>query len=494
MKKSFKYEEYNIKSIEDTLPFFTTFFDVSNMQRKDVESVISKKLMRFLEIGFDIDKVQMTFMKSYHFTRNQNNINKVLFEKIELKKHDTKNALDKAISVYLNLKTTTNENGIINVESFQILVRDEAENKVFPPHLKSSGVNNIVSLVIVLEFLKYLIDKFPERNYKNLNFLFAIDEPELYLHPKIQKNLINYIYQSSLDHESIFFLLASHSPYIVHQNVIESTYVLEYEVNEGTTATKLIDLVQNKQDKFNILGPIEDSLGLSFNEFLHPIVFVEGKEEFDLFKNISKIYKYTNSIHSLNGKGKFTPIALLLKKFKKENPNFSVFLDADFSFNDDFKAVENAAKLLIELSENLFFIGKKIYTYEEYVSLTKKNECLEDFIIHNILNDKKYTFLSENTHQIWNKYFTLTLTIPSTIHNFSQVINIMRSTLKTKKKNETQYLEETILKDKKFIDKNLKDIFVFIETELKECIKNHLLESVDFNKFEQEILKFISKS
>lgn len=495
ISKSFEsFKNKNINTIEDTIPFFTTRFDISNMQKKNVEESISTKLMKFLEIGFDIENEQNDIYEVLSFLPEiKNNINKILFENIELKKYDKKNALDKAISVYLNLQTNTNDNGIIKVSSFQILIRDEAENKVFPPHLKSSGVNNIVSIVIVLEFLKYLIEKYPDRNYKKLNFLFTIDEPELYLHPKIQKNLINYIYQSSINLESIFFLLATHSPYIVHQNVIESTYVLEYEVNEGTTATKLIDLVHKQQGKYNILGPIEDSLGLSFNEFLHPIIFIEGKEELELFRNISRIYKHTNSIHSLNGKGKFTPIALLLKKFKKENPNFFVFLDADFSFKDDFKAVENATKLLVELSENLFFIGKKIYTYEEYESLAKKNECLEDFIIHNILNDKKYVFLFENTQRIWDKYFILTLAIPSPIHNFSQVINIMRSTLKSKKKYGTQYLEETILKDKKFIEKNIKDIFVFVETEIKECIKNHLLENTKFKKFEEAIIKVLIK-
>lgn len=495
ISKSFEnYKDQNINSIEESVPFFTTRFDISDMQKKDVEKKINTKLMKFLEIGFDIENVQNDIFDVLSFLPEiKNNINKVLFEKIELKKYDSENNLDKAISVYLNLQTKTNEKGIIDAEAFQILIRDEAENRIFPPHLKSSGVNNIVSIVIVLEFLKYLIEKFPERNYKNLNFLFAIDEPELYLHPKIQKNLINYIHQSSLDVESIFFLLATHSPYIVHPNVIESTYVLEYEVNKGTTATKLIDLVHKNQDKFNILGPIEDSLGLSFNEFLHPIIFIEGKEELDLFRNISKIYKYTNSIHSLNGKGKFTPIALLLKKFKKENPNFFVFLDADFSFKDDFKAVENATKLLDELSENLFFIGKKIYTYEEYERLRNTTECLEDFIIHNILNDKKYIFLSVNTLQIWDKYFILPLTLPSTIKNFSQVINIMRSTLKTKKKSGTSYLDDTILKDKQFIEKNIKDIFVYVESEIKECIKNHLLENDKFKKFENAIIKVLTK-
>lgn len=488
-------KQKGINSFDDLIPFRVISLDVANMQKMDVENNISTHLMNLLTIGYNLEEKQNDIYEVLSFLPEiKTNINKVIYEDIGLKKLDEQTNKDKEISVYLTLKTETNKSGIIQANGFQILVRDEAENKVFPPNMKSSGVNNIITIIIVVEFLKYLIEKYPEKNFNKLNYLITIDEPELYLHPKIQRNLINYIYKVSKNIDEIHFLLATHSPYIVHPNVIESTYLLEYEVNKGTVANKLIDIVEKNEDKYSILSPIEDALGLTFNEFLHPVIFVEGEEELDLFRNISKIYRHTSSIHSLNGKNKFSPIAILMKRFKKVNDKSFVFLDADFSFKDDFKSVEDGTKVLESLSKHIFFIGKEIYDYETYKTLKTKDECLEDFIIQNILDDKEYILLQDIVIEVWDKYFELPIDLTKKIKNFLQISSKIRGILNTNKKNGTSFINDKILKDDKFIDKHTKDIYHYVEVEIKEKIKNHLLNNEDaYEKFEKEIIKIITK-
>jgi len=489
-------EQKGINSLGNLIPFFTIPLDMTNMIKMDVEENISQHLIRLLKIGYNLEKTQNDIHDVLSFLpKIKSNINKIIHNEIGLKKRDEETKIDKEISVYLTLNTNTSKDGLISTDGFQVLVRDEAENKVFPPHMKSAGVNNIITIIIVVEFLKYLLEKYPEKNFNKLNYLITIDEPELYLHPKIQKNLINYIYQTSKDVDEIHFLLATHSPYIVHPNVIESTYLLEYEVNKGTVANKLIDIVEKNKDRYSILSPIEDALGLTFNEFLHPIIFVEGEEELDLFRNISKIYRHTSSIHSLSGKNKFAPIAILMKKFQKVNPKSFVFLDADFSFKDDFKSVDDGTKVLESLSNHLFFIGKKIYDYEKYKILERKEECLEDFIIHTVLDDKKYVLLQDIVIEVWDRYFTIEINLPIKIKNFQQVSKKIRGILNTNNKSGTSFLNDNVVKDNTFKNRNIKDICYYVETEIKEKIKKYLLDSNDeYAKFEEEILKIITKS
>jgi len=488
-----KYNYRNNKRI-DEISFFIISMNMSNLPHSNVETLISEKLLNLLEIGFDIKNEQDNIFEVLSMIPAvNNNINTILYENIELKKYDKINNKDKKISVYLNLDVETKSNGKTSANGFKILIRDEAENTVFPTQLKSSGINNIITIITISEFLRYLIINYPKKDYHKLNFLFLLDEPELYLHPKIQKNLITYLYELSNQVDGIYLLIATHSSYIIHKNTIDSTYVINYEVNEGTTAVKLIDMIDSEAKNYNIFAPIEDSLGLSFNEFLHPIIFVEGKEELDIFKRIKEVYKYTNSIHSLNGKNKFASIAILLEKFKKKNNNFFVFLDADFNFNIDFKFVEKGKELLTKLSHNIFFIGKEIYTFDEYEK-TKKDECLEDFIIFNIFDDTEYKILCIIINEVWEKYFNFDIShIFNDIKNFTSVIQCIRSILKENKEITTQYIDEKIIISDEIKYVRFKDVTTFVESKIKENIKEYLIANDKYSKFETKIIEIISK-
>jgi predicted ATP-binding protein involved in virulence len=471
--------------------FFNIYLNMSNLLNTNVEEEIDKKLMNLLEIGFNLRNEQEDIYEVLSFLpKIVNTINDVLFHTIELKKRQN-NTEDKRITIYLNLDIETDKKGKLKANKFKLLVRDESENKVFPPHMKSYGVNNIISIITITEFLKFLIKNYSTKNYTKLDYLVTIDEPELYLHPKIQKNLIHYIYNTSKEFNELHFLISTHSPYMIHNSTIKSTYLTEYDMEKGTKLKKLIDVVKEDQDKYNLLTPIEDALGLSFNEFLHPIIFVEGKEEFDIFKRISRIYECTNSIHSLNGKNKFAPIAILLDKFKDKNNNFYIFLDADFNFNADFKFVENSHTLINTLSNNIFFIGKEIYNYEEY-NLEDKRECLEDFILFNIFQDKNYTILEEITKPILTKYFKNEYeSVYRNVNSFNSFIEKLRAIIMTNKKSGTELVKEDFIKDE-FIQMKAKDIKLCIEGEIKNAIKNKLLNEKDkFNIFQEKILNIL---
>lgn len=489
--RSFKYDKMCINNIDDTLPFFSINLDITNLNEKNVEKLISDRLLNFIDIGFNIYEEQNDIYSLLSFIPNiKSNINYVLSNIIKLRKKDKENNLDKEISIYLALKYDLNVNEI-NTDGFQILIRDEAENKIFPPHMKSSGINNIITIVSTVEFLKYLIKNYPDKNYDKLNYLFNIDEPELYLHPRIQKNLISYLYEASNEIKEIHILLATHSPYMMHPNTVNSTYLVEYDVTYGTTAKKLIDIVDNNEEKYSVLSPIEDSLGLTFNEFLHPIIFVEGEEELDVFRRISNIYTHTKTIHNLKGKSKLPSIALLMEKFKTRNEKFKIFIDADFSFKEDFKYIDNARVVLNNLSDHVYFIGKEIYTFNNYGNLESKDECLEDFIIFNIFDDAEYTILTEIADEIQNKYFNISLNLTS-VNSFLQVIEKIRGIIRSNKKTGTQFIKDEIISDNNMKNRKIEYVERIIETEIKENIKEKLLSNSDkFKKFEEKILEVL---
>ena len=160
-------------------------------------------------------------------------------------------------------------------------------------------------------------------------------------------------------------------------------------------------------------------------------------------------------------------------------------MDADFNFRDDFKSVEDGQKVLEVLSENLFFIGRKIYSFEEHQRLRKKDECLEDFIIYNIFEDKEYTLLTDIVTELWDEYFNLSMSWNAKGKNFAFIISKIRRVLRDNR--------DDILKKDNLKNQNIKIILRMIETKIKEKIKNMLLgDDIKYMKFEEEILKIIS--
>lgn len=371
--------------------FFTLLFSFPKYNMNNLEEIVDDYLKKILEIEVlsKGNNTQSVFKILSILPQINDNINDALMEKLNLKKDGS------LLKINLQLDTEETENSI-RVNKFKIFVIDEAEGTVFPLKYKSAGLNNIISVVIIVEFLKYLITKYPK--YNELRFLIAIDEPELHLHPYIQSKLTNYFYRVTNEEfkNKINVIVATHSQNMLWLDTLEKVYIVNYIKDKGTTATKLLDYRTSEVTDINVLKPIEDALGTTFNEFRLPMLIVEGEEEVALFRRVSGIFNEFSNIKCIKGKTNIAPYLIMINKYKDEQENSIILLDADVE-QKDIKSVEKLREVLEGLKERIFFVGKEIYTYDEYLNgntgLKKKGrfgETLEDFLIEKVLGREKY--------------------------------------------------------------------------------------------------------
>ena len=68
---------------------------------------------------------------------------------------------------------------------------------------------------------------------KNNTYIFAIDEPEISLHPEQQRKFIKILKDVSKDFKNIQIIIATHSPYIVNELDTKEIYILKHKTKKG---------------------------------------------------------------------------------------------------------------------------------------------------------------------------------------------------------------------------------------------------------------------
>lgn len=122
------------------------------------------------------------------------------------------------------------------------------------------------------------------------NNLIIIDEPEVSLHPDLQRKLYELLVEYSKKRQII---LCTHSPYFIDWNVILNNSEL-IRVKKQGNESKIYQLTQDTKDKirnlmFNSFNP--HILGISANEifFLNDnVILTEGQDDVICYKNIFK--------------------------------------------------------------------------------------------------------------------------------------------------------------------------------------------------------------
>ena len=89
--------------------------------------------------------------------------------------------------------------------SLEPVVSDKYETTL---DAKGSGIQTSS----LLFFLKYLADHHPQKHNARITFIWAIEEPESYLHPSIQKSMSNILQKFS---EEVQTIITTHSPHFV---------------------------------------------------------------------------------------------------------------------------------------------------------------------------------------------------------------------------------------------------------------------------------------
>ena len=100
-------------------------------------------------------------------------------------------------------------------------LRDHYET---PLNQKGSGIQTSTLLFL----LKYLADHHPQRHNQRVNYIWAIEEPESYLHPSNQKSMSEILMKFS---EEVQTIITTHSPHFVPRGR-KYIYVIDKDVNK----------------------------------------------------------------------------------------------------------------------------------------------------------------------------------------------------------------------------------------------------------------------
>lgn len=237
--------------------------------------------------------------------------------------------------------------------------------KIYDPNLGrrvdlsnvGAGLRNIYVLSLLQAYHK-LCD--------NNHTIFLVEEPEIYLHPSLQKTMGNILYEISNSNQVIF---TTHSPLVLKN--LEASQVKKVLLNDKheteVIATDLSDII-------NELGySTEDILNTDF------VIFVEGKEDKERLKAIIDKY-YTISpqnIFIIDTKGcnnieTYATLRFLHKTTLREN--FLIIKDSDTK-----DVIQTKKAFVNKLRENL---GEQYFEETENHVLILAYSSLENYFLN----------------------------------------------------------------------------------------------------------------
>lgn len=269
------------------------------------------------------------------------------------------------------------------------------ENKYIPEFLLSTGEYFILNL---LKFILKYLDK-------KENCLIVIDEVDMALHPKAQKNLIKVL--KKFTNKNITFIIATHSLPIIYE--ADGNNIVYIENNNGN-----LSFIKNKkggyissfldnQVFYDRVFLVEDLLALKFIKQMISIYEDLRKESLNTLYQIIPIggwnevinfAKYNYQQHILNSNKIFVILDGDIKddeKFKerKENSEF-------FSLNLGFLPILSVEKYIKEIFQKSSF---KHFIKNEYLGIDNYDEFFKS-ILH--LSNNKSIF--KEMKKLLNKY------------------------------------------------------------------------------------------
>ncbi|NOH15290.1 AAA family ATPase [Clostridium cochlearium] len=157
-----------------------------------------------------------------------------------------------------------------------------------------SGTRNIYLLSLLQSYVQIT-----ENSNENENILFIIEEPEIYLYPKLQDDMANILYDISKKHQ---ILITTHSGSIVQKfNINDIYYVKRTNLKNKKNYSKI--------EKLKDLEILIETLGFNSYPIIKKkyVIFVEGKDDKKEYRKlIEKFYQdeYEDILFiSINGVG-----------------------------------------------------------------------------------------------------------------------------------------------------------------------------------------------
>lgn len=217
-----------------------------------------------------------------------------------------------------------------------------------------------------------IIDALYDSSQNNIIF---IDEPEISLHPDLQKKLFNLLLEYSKDKQII---ITTHSPYFVRWDSLLSSKLVRFkkldnEINTYTLSQKSIDIINGFLfDKSNVHTLFLDSSDVFFLN--DNIILTEGKDDVVGYKALFQKMSFINEVSFFGwGSGGVDNIPKLLKIFE------------DLGYQKIFVIIDgNKREKVNELETK--FPKYKVYAIEPNDIRDKKNNLYDTDLIDDVKN------------------------------------------------------------------------------------------------------------
>jgi len=230
---------------------------------------------------------------------------------------------------------------------------DEARIEV-PLDLRGAGTRRL----LMVAFFQYLAERSEGDEYRK--YIFAIEEPETFLHPGLQRDLVEAFHE--IAENGLQVIITSHSPVFAGSVEVENLILIMRK--EGIATTKQVPELD--------LEEVADELGIHPRDQIigyNALVFVEGIGDVTFLENIARIFKQERYIKEDFDDKKIGIIIcggdnlrhhIERKALKNLGRNFGVMWDSDReSESDVIKPEKLKWKAEVEKDGGKFFILKK---------------------------------------------------------------------------------------------------------------------------------------
>ena len=366
-------EVMTIESIENIL----NHFDIYSIETINVNfpELISKIINDVYEIEFSKSRISKELRTA--FSRYVNGV----LQKLNLLAKDISSdfkLFNMNWGVEFASKTDIKRFTDLINDDIEFLIRDNSNKYV---DSKGSGLQKLAYFLLITRIIETRKDK---------NIILLIDEPDTFLHNKLQillKDKLNNL----LDKSQIF--ITTHSKTLIDTYTLKNVFLYDVDYSSKSyvriqgkeiiqTTTKIVDLNKEEGSKRikEYLGIEEDNYDLLSSY----TILVEGESD---KKYLAEIAKYLNiklpKIESVDGADNVEKYLNFYNSIYKiipdKKPKILVLLDNDSKDKEVFSKINKKIISYQNLSIKVFFITGK----NEYIEY--ENYEIEDFVDHKIL-------------------------------------------------------------------------------------------------------------
>jgi len=399
-------KNYNPKNIDDD-----SVFKYKLSGKKNGESITEKDCITFLEKinFFYLPSINISFPELINFLVDDQFL-EIEFGKSKMqgKKAEVKKSLETAKTtlqqILDDLTTSINPSfeefhpswgikfdvpksinrfrEILNNE-IDFIITDDTQTVI---NSKGAGLQRLGHILIVIRIVEKLISN-------NKSCIVLVDEPDIYLHYKLQKKLYEKILSLS---KTTQVFITTHSPIFINPYKLDNLFLLELKVKEKKSVrkgkignileTNLVDLT-----KHDSVYTVREILGIEDTDSFivgSSNLLVEGSEDKKYLSELISVFDLAMpNIISANGVTNFVKLLDYYDTISELNENkivFKVLFDNDDAGREQYKKIEKKVKKGMYKNINIECVYI-IDAYNTKFQKDKPNIEIEDFIYPEII-------------------------------------------------------------------------------------------------------------